>query len=368
MAKRYGDGSIYEDKGKGRWVGSIELGRTLDGRRVRKKVTAKTSGEVRLLLRDLARRRDEGTIVRSRAMTTGEWLEFWTTDVLPGTVAVSTEGQYRQVVKDWVLPYVGDVPLDKLQPEDVVAMMRALEKKGLSGTTQKKARTILRRSLTVAERFGRVTRNVAALTDAPKDGGSKLDDALDAEATAKVLAVAKGDRLEALAVLVLAIGLRKGEALDLRWSDLDLDRSAVTVMGTKSSSSVRTVALPPYVVATLRRHAARQVQQRVAAKVWGDADLVFTTTIGTKIHVRNATRWWHDLTVRAGVGRRRFHASRHTAATLMLNNDVPLEVVSATLGHAGLSITADVYAKPDAELQRKAADAMEKLFGAGIIR
>jgi integrase len=74
-------------------------------------------------------------------------------------------------------------------------------------------------------------------------------------------------------------------------------------------------------------------------------------------------RWWHDLTIAAGVGRRRFHASRHTAATLMLNNGVPLEVVSATLGHAGLAITADIYAKVRADLQRTAADVMQRVLG-----
>jgi len=74
-------------------------------------------------------------------------------------------------------------------------------------------------------------------------------------------------------------------------------------------------------------------------------------------------RWWHDLTMRAGVGRRRFHASRHTAATLMLNAGVPLEVVSETLGHAGLAITKDVYAKVRPQLQQQAADVMQTLLG-----
>ncbi len=267
------------------------------------------------------------------------------------------------MVKDWVRPYVGKVPLEELSPEDVVAMMRSLERKGRSPTTQRKARTILRRSLTVAERYGRVPRNAAALTDAPKDRGSLLDDTMDASEAAKVLDAARGDRLEALAVVVLAVGLRQAEALGLRWGDLDLDAGVAAVAGTKSTASVRTVALPPFLVAALRRHRARQGEERLAAKVWGDPDLVFTTRVGTHIHRRNATRWWHELTIRAGVGRRRFHASRHTAATLMLNAGVPLEVVSKTLGHTGLAITADVYAKVRPELQRKAADAMEQLLG-----
>jgi integrase len=132
----------------------------------------------------------------------------------------------------------------------------------------------------------------------------------------------------------------------------------------KTDAGVRSIGLPAFVVEALRAHKSRQRVERLASDVWGDPQLVFASTVGTILERRNVLRWWHDLTIRAGVGRRRFHASRHTAATLMLNNGVPLEVVSKTLGHAGLAITADVYAKVRPELQRKAADTMDELFGA----
>jgi integrase len=369
--RRYREGSLYHDTTKGLWVGTVELGRTPEGRRIRRKVSARTRGEARTLLRDLVRDQRAGALTAETAAgparklpeTIGEWLDFWTVEILPGTVAPSTERMYGETVADWIKPHVAEIPLADLAPEHVVAMMRALEERGLAASTQKKARTILRRALTIAERYGRVSRNVAALTDAPKQTGTKLDDSLDAGDVAQVLDAARGDRLEALAALVLTVGMRKAEALDLRWADLNLDAGAVTVHGTKTTASTRTVALPPFVVAALRRHHTRQLEERLAAPLWGDPELVFTTSIGTAIHPRNVTRWWHELTTRAGVGRRRFHASRHTAATLMLNNGVPLEVVSATLGHAGLAITADVYAKVRPDLQRTSADAMQSLFG-----
>ena len=357
-----GSGSVYRDKRSGGWAGVIDLG-LVDGKRVRRYARAKT--KTALVAKMEALRNPQRSPDPVQEVTTAAWLAWWADNVLPGSIKANTESQYRQVVRDWINPYIGEVPLGELRPEHVVAMMRALEGKGLSPTTVKMARTVLRRALTHAERFERVTRNAAALTDAPKRTGSRTDDALHADEAGRVLAAARGDRLEALAVVVLAVGVRQAEALDLRWDDIDLDTSSATIHGTKTTASDRQVALPGLAEEALRRHRAAQAVERMAATYWHDPGLVFTTSIGTRIHRRNVLRWWHQLTEAGGVGRRRFHASRHTAATLMLNNGVPLEVVSATLGHAGLAITADVYAKVRPELQRSAATAMDQVLRSG---
>src|SRR5690606_5547181 len=104
----------------------------------------------------------------------------------------------------------------------------------------------------------------------------------------------------------------------------------------------------------------RQAAERLASPIWHDSGHVFCNEIGGPLDPRNVSRWWNHLTEAAGIGRRRFHASRHTAATLMLAQGVPLEVVSAVLGHAGLSITADVYAQVGEDAKR---DALRRLAG-----
>jgi integrase len=362
---RYGEGSITYDAAKGLYVGRVELGVDAAGRRARGKVKAKTKVALRAKMRELHAARDTGVPVADGRTTTGAWLRTWLTDVLPRTVQPGTVTNYTNVVDAYVVPYVGDVPLVKLTPEHVERMMTALEAKGLSARTVALSRTVLRRALQVAVRRGRLVRNVAALTDAPPRASVKVDDALDASGASAVLTAASGDRLEALAVLVLAVGLREGEALSLRWADVNLDTGTLSVTASKTPAGARTIALPPIATDALRAHRGRLAAEQLAASDWDDHGLVFPSTRGTRMDRRRVLRWWHELTVRAGVGRRRFHASRHTAATLMLNAGVPLEVVSATLGHAGLAITADVYAKVRPQLQRRAADAMETVLGGG---
>jgi len=361
-----GEGSIAYDEREGLWVGRIEIP-TGDGGRRRIKRKAKTKQAVAAKLRAVQGQLDRGELPINQRGKVGPWLSWWAEEVLPREVSAGTVTNYRNVLDSYVIPELGDVSLARLSgpagAERVLSMMRALEKRDLSANTVRLARTVLRRALTDAERFGRITRNPVALTRSPRKTETKLDDALDVEEVETVLKAAEGDRLEALAVLVLTTGMRKGEAIALRWEDVNLDRASLRVRWAKTKAGYRTIALPPIVVDALRAHRARQRVERVEAWRWDDPGIVFATTIGTPLDGRNTLRWWHDLTTRAGVGRRRFHASRHTAATLMLNAGVSLEVVSATLGHAGLAITADVYAKVRPELQRTAATAMQDLLG-----
>jgi integrase len=344
-----GEGSIWKSEKDQCWYAEVALD---DGRRPRRK--ARTQAEAVAKLKQLL----IAPPVHDSGLSVADWLDHWLGEILPSSATERTVRGYREVAEAYIVPHVGRVKLAQLGPEHVDRMMNALSDAGYSGNTRRLARSILRRSLTVAAKRGLVSRNAAALTDAPKGIRPKLDDALDAKAAHKVLAAAEGDPLEALAVLVLTMGLRQGEARTLRWRDLDLGHAKLTVTAAKTDAGVRTIPLPASVVAALRRH-------KIASKYKTPDDYVFASATGTMRDGRNLLRWWHGLTERAGVGRRRFHASRHTAATLMLNNGVPLEVVSAILGHAGLAITADVYAKVGSDLQRQAADVMEEVLGAG---
>jgi integrase len=366
-----GEGSVYFDDRSQLWVGVVNLAPDELGKRRRKYVRAKRKQDVLSKLDTIKADLAVGLPLGDQRRSTAEYLRWWCAIVVPGSVKDSTARGYEWIIERYVIPAVGSKPLAQLHPEHVQTMLRGMEARGLSPRTRRQTRAILRRALATAERYGYVARNVAALTEPPKIGATKLDDALTASEARAVLDAVRGDRFAALAEIILSLGLRKGEVLALRWHDIDAEHHTITIGGTlkrrpgggwyidtpKSANSTRTLPLIDSVSEALTERRRVQATERLAAgSAWHDHGFVFTTRRGLPLDERNALRWWHQLTERAGIGRRRFHATRHTAATLLHDQGVPLEVISTLLGHASLAITADVYTRIGVAAQRHAAE------------
>lgn len=353
-ARGKGEGSVYQTK-DGRWVAQVEAGRATTGRRRYARATRRTKAEALKALTDLQRQVAAG-VAADRTLTVAAYLDRWCDDVLPYSgVTDSTVQKYRWVCGTWIKPRIGTVRLDRLTPAHVQTMLRDLERSaGLAPRSRLQARTVLRRALAHAQRTDLVTRNAAALAEPPKANGLPRD-ALTAEEAAAVLAAAAGHRLEALAVLALRLGMRRGELVALDWPDIDLEAGELTVRDAKTSAGRRTLPLVAGTLDALRRHRARQRTERIAlGPRWRAGEAVFANEPGERLTGRQALAVWHQWTETAGLGRRRFHASRHTCATLLLARGVPLEIVSAVLGHASLAITADVYAHVGTDAKRRA--------------
>lgn len=371
-----GEGSVYL-RSDGRWTASVELD-PIGGKRRRKVLYAPTKAELLRKLRAAQDRRDAGRPILDGRRTTGDFLAYWVEEILPGTVTDNTLQGYRAVVRRDITPYVGHVVLSQLRPEHVHVMMRTLEReRGLGPRTVTYARAVLRRALRLAERWDMVSCNAAALVDPPRQR-RRQPDHLCLDDVRTILASASGDRLGALYVLAVTCGLRRGEALALLWEDVDLAVGVVHVRAglkriaghglvrdePKTARSRRTVPLPSVTADLLRVHRRRSREEALARGSGSSPrDYVFTSTYGTPIDPSNLTGLWHEFCEQVGLPRIRLHALRHTAATLLLSQGVPLAVISKTLGHAGLAITADIYADVVPELQRDAADAMQRALG-----
>lgn len=350
---------------------------TIDGKR--RKVTGKTQAEATERADQLRRNASVGGGLPAE-ITVARFLEHWTTDVLPNAdVSQVTVDGYRRIVKLYLVPTIGRVRLDQLTPAHVRKMLTRLRDQGLSPNTLRQARSVLRRALRTAEADELVTRNVAAIVDGVKVGRPK-GRTLTPEQARTLLSAAPGYEYGALVTVLLATGLRKGEALALTWPSLDLDASPATLTVSqslkiaanhttyiddpKTSGSRRRLHLPGPVVDILRTHRAAQARDRLEfgegwGGKWAAMDLVFTSSIGTPLDPHRVARAVKSMT-RDVLGEEVTpHRLRHTAASLLIAQNVPLKTVSEMLGHSSIRVTADVYGHLFEPAQTAAADAME---------
>lgn len=373
------EGSLYWRDERKRWEARITVDRKPDGTPIRRTVVGRTRTEALDRLDRLRKSIELGPGLPAE-MTVERFLRYWTTDVLPLTdVAQTTADGYERILNLYVIPNLGRVRLDQLTPAHVRQMLTKIRDQGLSPNTQRLARSVLRRALRTAEAEGYVTRNVAALVDGVKLGRSDGRTLTPDQARA-LLAHVAGTEWEALVVVLISAGLRKGEALALSWSDLDLDATPPTLAvrralkkaadgsvytdEPKTAGSRRTIHLPLNVDDVLRQHRARQAEQRLAYGAgwggpWAALDLVFTSSIGTPLDPDRVNRVVKKITTEAGLGPWTPHELRHSAASLLLAQGVPLKVVSELLGHASIRITADVYGHLLEPARTEAADAMQ---------
>ncbi|HEU5348749.1 MAG TPA: site-specific integrase [Ktedonobacterales bacterium] len=236
---------------------------------------------------------------------------------------------------------------------------------------------VLHRAFDAALRLGVVQRSVLDMVEVPRMRHHEMK-TLSEEQAQDLLAVAQGERPEALYMLALATGMRQGELLALRRRDVDLDGATLQVRASvhytkggyvfdepKTKYSRRRIALSQVAVEALREHRTRQLPERLAlGPAWEDLDLVFPNTVGKPIDgVNLLPRNFHPLLERAGLPRMRFHDLRHTAATLLLGRGINPKVVSEMLGHSHVSVTLGIYSHVMPQMQQQAADAMDQALG-----
>jgi len=367
-----GEGSIYQRASDGRWVGAAFLGYDERGKLLRKAVSGRTKAEALAKLRQVHRQVDEGLPPPDDRVSLGQLLDRWFAEVLRHQLDPSAYENYRSIADNHLRPTLGRKRLAKLTVLDVDRLQSAKLDAGYAVSTVRRIRAVLSQSLDQAVRWGFLARNVATMSRGPK-APRREGRSLTPDQAQKLLDAVKGHRLEALYVTMLALGLRSGEALGLSWRDVDLKKKVLTVRqalkrhGTtlvlgdvKTPKSRRSINLPGPVVAVLRSHRARQSRERLAAgSAWTASGLVFTTEVGTPIDPSNLRRNFNDVCEDAGLGHWHPHELRHSAASIMLAEGVPLEVVADVLGHSSIRMTADVYGHILSPQREAAAKAME---------
>lgn len=376
MSKRRasGDGSVYR-LADGSWRGVVDLG-WHGGRRRRRYVRGGTKAEVVKETRRLATEAEAGRLRPDRAPTVARWLDRYLTEVAASTVRPSTLDRYRQEVRLYIAPALGDVRLDQLTAAQVSTFYRD-QLQRLSPGSVRRLHALLRRSLTVAVRWQVINWNPVTAVDPPSLATAEVQP-FSVEEARRFLGAVRGDRMEARWLLAVMVGMRQGEVLGLSWADVDLDQGTAQVrqalqyrsghglqlVPPKTPRSRRTVPLADVLVDALKlRREQQDADRATAGEFWEEWGLVFTTKVGTPWSPRNDYRDFLKILEAAGLRRVRLHDLRHTAASLMLTQGVPARVVMQTLGHSQIGITLNTYSHVAPELSRSAADRMQALLG-----
>jgi integrase len=320
----------------------------------------------------------KGSRVEPSKLTVRQYCEHRWLPVVEHALKPTTLRGYADIVRNRIVPLIGDVRLTELNEGDIARMYSTLRSEGrrdgaggLSEASLQHTHVVLRKALKDAVRGTHgsklLLRNPADDVQRPRRKRTEMC-VWSADELRRFLDDARGDWLHACWVLAATTGLRRGELVGLRWDDVVLDKGVLSVKrsrvaagyqvseGTPKSGRGRRVDLDPETVAVLRRHRARQLEERMAwGEAWAETGLVFTREDGKALHPHTVSQAFGRSVARADVPAIRFHDLRHTHATLLLGAGVHPKVVQERLGHASIQITLDTYSHVMPGMQADAA-------------
>ncbi|MFP3989382.1 site-specific integrase [Streptomyces sp. E11-3] len=372
--KPNGASSIYLGK-DGKWHGRVTVGVRDNGKPDRRHVERKTQAEVIYEVRKLERERDAGTVRKpGKPWTVKTWLTHWVENIAPLAVNENTMVGYGVAVRKHLIPALGAHRLDRLRPEHIERFYVRMQERGSKAGTAHQVHRTFRTALNEAVRRGHLGQNPVRLAKAPRVREEEVEP-YTVEEVQRLLRAADRRRNSARWAVALSLGLRQGEALGLRWADVDLDNGVLWVRRsrrrpryahgcgdtcgrkagycpqrqrtnpetaeTKSRAGRRAVGLPPQLVDLLRTHRVRQDVERTAAgDKWQEEGWLFATEVGRGSPPRTDYDEWKELLQDAKVRDGRLHDARHTAATVLLILGVPERAVMGLMGWSSTSMAA----------------------------
>jgi integrase len=370
-----GASTIYKGA-DGDWHGRVTVGIRDDGRADRRHVRGKTKAEVIRKVRRLEQERDSGRLIKTgRAWTVESWLLHWLEHIARPNLRDTSYSAYRVAVTRHLVPGVGAHRLARLEPEHLEKLYARMMRDGSKAATAHQVHRTARTALAEAVRRGHVTRNVATLAKPPRVTEEEVQP-YSIEEVQHILGEAAKRRNSARWAVALALGLRQGEVLALRWRDINLDEATLRVRWTrlrptydhgcggtcgrthpgwcprrrvtngevgetKSRAGRRVIGLPAQLVELLRAHRDAQAREREAARqLWEEGDWVFANQTGRPLNPNTDYREWKSLLSAAGVRVGRLHDARHTAATVLLLLGVPERVAMGIMGWSTTAMAA----------------------------
>ncbi len=369
------------NRGTDTWLVRVYMGQDANGKRKyhNKTIHGNKKDAERYLTKTL-RERDLGEFVEPAKDMLKDFLDTWLETAAKPRIAPGTYRSYKDIVECYLKPQLGDKVISKLTAEEIQKTYNAMTEKGLSPRTVRYTHAVLRNALNQAIKWDKLYRNPAERVELPKQKKEEMK-VLTPEEAARFMDATVFSPHKALFSLLLSSGMRPGEALGLKWSDVDLKKKKIHVQRAlsrtkgawhleepKTPQSRRTIPIPPEVIEDLKEHKKEQAAQKLKAPegTYTDYGLVFSTKTGEPLDHHNiVVRHFKPLLKDAGLPDIRLYDLRHTCATLLLMAGEHSKVVSERLGHASVTLTLDTYSHVLPDMQEKATEKLTTMLFTG---
>ena len=387
-----GAGNIRH-RSDGRWEGRIITGYDPGtGKPIRKSVYAKTQKDVRKKMSTMSVDLDNGTYMDPAKISVGTWMDRWLEDYTIGLKPL-TITNYRSIIETKIKPNLGAVMLPDLNAALITRMYRNLStgKHALSAKTMRNIHAVLHESLMEAVRSDLISKNPADAVRVPKIEKPKLSVMDDTDIKNFIEAI-HGSPCEAILLIDLFTGLRRGELLGLTWDCIDFEHNRITIrqqqyersagsrffLSSTKTGKDRCITVAPSVMQLFRKVKAQQAAWRLAnGPIWDcsggmfsdssctkplDKDLVFTRPDGRHIKADYVYEAFKRAAAKIGKPELRLHDLRHSYAVASIKAGDDIKVVQHNLGHSTAAFTLDVYATAWNSMQEASANRMESFM------
>lgn len=369
------EGSVSYDKNRDRWVARTRI-KDENGENKRLYFYGKTSAEALQKMRNAQKRISQGRPASDARLTLTSWLNEWSEGPLEvSTRKESTKDGYRYMLRHILGHQIAKKELRKILPTHIQGFLSDLRKTSLSSSTVHHVYATMK----VAFNDAVINRQIGSnpfdnVSPPPREKTqSKF---LTKDQTRELVDAVRDNRYYVAVKLLAETGLRRGEALALKWSDIDLDKQTLWVRGTlartdkglyvtspKTQASVRQIHLSTHLAGLLKSHLlAQSVEIAQAGNKYLQKGFVFATRTGEPVDPRNLQRSVQIACKKAGLPVVSPHTLRHSAATMMLEAGIPIHVVSRQLGHSNINITVDIYGHVSDTGAREAMETLGRLL------
>jgi integrase len=322
-----------------------------------------------------------GNFVKPTKLTVREHFNQWLDSYVTPNLSPATVDLYRTVVKKHVLPSLGDIVLAELKPHTIQKIYSEKLKSGLSNRTVQIIHSILHKGLENAVKTGLILRNPMVAVECPKSQRPEMITMNETDIHL-LLEFARSSPYYSLFYTLLFTGMRRSEALALKWADVDLlllkvsvnkslsylntpkDGSRILLKQPKTKKSRRNISITPSNAVVLREHHQKQdeMRQSLGQPLLKDDDFVFSDIRGKPYLPNSVTHAWIKLVRRCGLNGIKLHSARHSHASLLMKQGVHPKIVQERLGHASISITLDLYSHVVPGLQEAAAMKFDEII------